>query len=168
MLSLDFLEGLEWWLMMSHLDEVIQVATSSSAVGNLVIFFLDRWEMFVLHPSTKILDSCQALLNFIDWWLVMFCLDELFQVTTRSSAVSNSVTFSLTEERCSFFIPPQNFPTAVKHFSIYWVMTDDVSFEWGHTSCNQFPNSCQALLHLLSDDWWCLIWMRLYKLQPGL
>ncbi len=156
MLSLDFLEGLEWWLMMSHLDEVIQVATSSSAVGKLVIFFLDRWEMFVLHPSTKILDSCQALLNFIDWWLVMFCLDELFQVTTRSSAVSNSVTFSLTEERCSFFIPPQNFPTAVKHFSIYWVMTDDVSFEWGHTSCNQIFSAVGNSVTFFSTDERCL------------
>jgi len=102
-------------------------------------FFLDRWEMFVLHPSTKNPDSCQALLNFIEWWLVMFCLDELFQVTTRSSAASNSVNFFSIDERCSFFIPQQKNPTAVKHF---WI--------------------------LLIDDWSCFVWMRFFKLQPGL
>jgi len=46
----------------------------------------------------------------------MFCLDEVFQVTTRSSAASNSVSFFSIDERCSFFIPPQKTPTAVKHF----------------------------------------------------
>ncbi len=43
-------------------------------------------------------------------------LDEVIQAATRSSAVSNSVTFFSTDERCSFFIPAQKLPTAVKHF----------------------------------------------------
>jgi len=43
-------------------------------------------------------------------------LDEVMQAGTRSSAVSNSVTFFWTDERCSFFILPQKVPTAVKHF----------------------------------------------------
>ena len=31
-------------------------------------FFLDRWEVFVLHPCTKTPDSCQALFEFY-WWM---------------------------------------------------------------------------------------------------
>ncbi len=102
-------------------------------------FFLDRWEMFVPHPLTKTPDSCQALLNFIDWRLMMSHLHEVVQIAARFLAASNSVTFFSTDERCSFLIPWQKLPTAVKHF---WI--------------------------LLSDNWWCLICMRLYKLQPGL
>ena len=84
-------------------------------------------------------DSCQALLNFIECWLIMFCLNEVIQAATRSSAVSNSVAFFSTDERCSFFIPPQKVPTAVKHFCI-----------------------------LLIDDWSFLVWTRSCKLPPGL
>ena len=102
-------------------------------------FFLNRWEMFVPHPLTKTPDSCQALLNFIDWRLMMSHLHEVVQIAARFLAASNSVTFFSTDERCSFLIPWQKLPTAVKHF---WI--------------------------LLSDNWWCLICMRLYKLQPGL
>ena len=86
MLSLDFLKGLEWWLMMSHLDEVIQVATSSSAVGKLVIFFLDRWEMFVLHPSTKTPTAVKHfwILLIDDWscfvWMSFFKLQPGLQL----------------------------------------------------------------------------------------
>ncbi len=73
-------------------------------------------------------------------------------------------------------------------------MTDHVSFEWAFTSynqvfsCKQFvdifldgwevlfvlqtstkiPDSCQALLNFMVDDLWCLVWMKWYKLQPGL
>ncbi len=125
-------------------------------------------------------DSCQALLNFIEWWLIMFCLNEVTQVAARSSAASNSVTFFSIDERCSFLIPPQKTPTAVKHFWI--LLIDDWScFVWMsffklqpgkqfgdlffdrrevfvlHPS-TKFLDSCQALLYLLSDDWWCLIW----------
>jgi len=82
-------------------------------------------------------DSCQALLSFIQWWLVMFCLEEVMQVAARGSAVSNSVTFFSTDERCSFFIPPQKTPTAVKHFEFYWVMTSHVWLGRGHASCRQ-------------------------------
>ncbi len=102
-------------------------------------FFLDRWEMFVPHPLTKNPDSCQALLNFIEWWLMMSHLNEVIQVAARSLAASTSVTFISTDERCSFFIPWEKIPTAVKHF---WIS--------------------------LSDDWSCFVWMRLYKLQSGL
>ncbi len=68
-------------------------------------FFLDRGEMFVLHPSTKNPDSCQALLNFIEWWLMTSHLNEVIQVAARSSAASNSVIFFSTDERCSFLNP---------------------------------------------------------------
>ncbi len=102
-------------------------------------FFLDRWKMFVPHPLTKSPDSCQALLNFIEWWLMMSHLNEVIQVAARSLAASTSVTFISTDERCSFFIPWEKIPTAVKHF---WIS--------------------------LSDDWSCFVWMRLYKLQSGL
>ncbi len=79
---------------MSHLNEVIQVAARSLAASNSVTFFsTDKRCLFrtkeVPHPSIENPDSCQALLNFIEWWLIMFCLNELSQVTTRSSAVSN-------------------------------------------------------------------------------
>ncbi len=84
----------------------------------------------------------------------MFCLNTLLQVTTRSSAVSNSLTFFSTDlsERCSFLIPEQNFPTAVKHFWIYWVMTDDVLFGWGHTGCNQVNSCNQIWRHCLTNE----------------
>ncbi len=143
-------------------------------------FFLDRWEMFVPLPSTKKPDNCQALLNFIEWWLVMFCLEEVMQVAARSSAVGNSVTFFSTDERCSFFIPPQKNPTAVKHFWIFWLMTSHVLLEWAFTfydqvlSCKHFgdffldkwevfvlypltknPDSCQALLNFI--EWWLMM-----------
>jgi len=126
-------------------------------------FFLDRWEVFILHSSTKTLTAVEHFLkkrkgkttpfgvnlmrsqvlyraaqvhflNFVDWWLIMSHLSELLQVTTRSSAVSNSVAFFWTDERCSFFIPPQK--------------------PW-------------QLSNLSSADWWCLIWMRSYNVQPG-
>jgi len=76
-------------------------------------------------------------------------------------------------------------------FEFYWLMTGHVLFGWAFSSYNQvfsckqfgdffldrrevfvlhpstkFPDSCQTLFNLLSDDWWCLIWMRSYKLQP--
>ena len=76
-------------------------------------FFLDRWEMFVPHPLTKNPDSCQALLNFIEWWLMMSHLNEVIQVAARSLAASNLVIFFSTDERCSFFIPPQKILTVV-------------------------------------------------------
>ncbi len=101
-------------------------------------FFLDRWEVFILHSFTKTLTAVEHFLNFIDWWLIMSHLSELLQVTIRSSAVSNSVTFFWTNERCSFFIPPQK-PWQLS--STFWI--------------------------LLLDDWWYSVWMRLYKLQPG-
>ncbi len=118
-----------------------------------------------VHPSTK---KCRALTSWKDlgvWW-IMFCLNEVVQVTTRSLAVSNSVTFFSTDERWLFFIPPQNIPTAVKPFWIFWLMTNHVSFERGHAGCNQvfsckqfgdtdWLNACQAakVIHK------CYVWM---------
>ncbi len=43
-------------------------------------------------------------------------------------------------------------PTAVKHFKIYWVMTDHVSFEWGYTSCSQVF-SCKQFGDFSLDRW---------------
>ncbi len=114
--------------------------------------FLNISEMFVPHPLTKNPDSCQALFAFIEWWLIMFCLNELLQVTTRSSAVSNSVTFVLTDERWSFFIPTKKNPTAVKHFEFYWVLIDHVLFGWGHASCRQIF-SCKQFGDFFLDRW---------------
>ncbi len=68
-------------------------------------FFLDRWQMFVPHTLTKNPDSCQALLNFIECWLMMSHLNEVIQVAARSLAASNLATFFSTDERCSIFIP---------------------------------------------------------------
>ena len=104
MLSLEFPKGLEWWLIMFFFEWAFTSYNQVISCKQFIDFFLDRWEMFVLHPSTINSDSCLALFEFIEWWLIMFCLNEVIQITPR----------------------------------------------------------------LLSDDWWCLIWMRLYKLQPGL
>jgi len=44
----------DWWLIMSHLNEVMQAAIRSLAASNSVTFFsTDRWEVVVLHPSQK-------------------------------------------------------------------------------------------------------------------
>ncbi len=87
------LNFIDWWLIMSHLNELLQVTTRSSAVSNSVTF---SWQMRGARSSStkKNPDSCQAHLNFIGWWLSMSHLNELLQVTIRCSAVSNSVTFS--------------------------------------------------------------------------
>ena len=74
-----------------------------------------------------------------------------------------------------------------------WVMTDDVSFGWGYTSCSQVlsckqfgdffldrwemfvlhpstktPTAVKHFWILLIDDWSCFVWMSFFKLQPGL
>ncbi len=182
-------EFIEWWLVL--FEWAFTSYNQDFSCKPFVDFFLDRWEVFVLHPSTKNPNSCQALLNSIDWWLIMSHLNEVIQVAARSLAVSNSVTFFSTDERCLFFSPPQKIPTAVKHFWIHWVMTDHVLFEWGHTiyyqvlSCKQFGDffstdqRCSffilpqklpiAIKHFLNciDGWWCSVWMRSYKLHPA-
>jgi len=195
LLSLAFLKGLECWLIMSHLNELLQVTTRSSAPSNLVTFprqmrvvrsssfhknvptavkhfwillIVDwacvsfGWTFFQvtircsavsnsvtfsrqmrdvssssLHKKSRQLSSTFCIL-LIDWWLIMFYLNEPLQFTTRSSAASNSVTFSRQMRgACSSSIKKP--PTAVKHI---WIS--------------------------LADDWACLIWMSFYKLQPGL
>ena len=87
----SILEFIYWWLMMFPLYELWQVITRSLAASNFcVTCFLtgERW------GSQKNSDSCQANLNFTDWWLIMFYFNELSQVTTRSLAASYLVTFS--------------------------------------------------------------------------
>ncbi len=51
-------------------------------------FFLDRWEIFVLHPSKKP-RQLSSTFTFIDWWLLMSHLDEVIQAATWPWAVSN-------------------------------------------------------------------------------
>jgi len=130
-----------------------------------------------LHKKFRQLSST---FEFSDWWLIMSHLNEVMQAAIRSLAASNSVTFFSTDERCSFFIPPQKIPTAVKHFWIFWLMTSHVLLEWAFTfydqvlSCKHFgdffldkwevfvlypltknPDSCQALLNFI--EWWLMM-----------
>ncbi len=77
--------------MMSHLHEVIQVAARSLAASNSVTFFStdERCSFFI--PSQTTPTAVKHFL-FIEWWLIMFSLNDLSQITTRSSAVSNWLT----------------------------------------------------------------------------
>ena len=76
---------------MSHLHEVVQVAARFLAASNSVTFFStdERCSFFI--PSQTTPTAVKHFL-FIEWWLIMFCLNDLSQVTTRSSAVSNWLT----------------------------------------------------------------------------
>ncbi len=106
--------------------------------------FVDRWE--IQSSSTKNTDSCQALVEIIHWWLIMFCLNELLQVTTRSSAASNLSTV----ERCSFFIHKMSWQLS-SSFEFYLLMTEHVSFEWDFTNYTQVF-SCKQFGEFLSTD----------------
>ncbi len=139
-----------FWMRWYKLQQVL-------SCKQFVDFFLDRWEVFVLHPSQKKHDSCQALLNFIECWLIIFCLNEVIQAATRSSAISNSVTFFLTDERCStngsLFIPSQKNPdNCLALFAFIEWCTDHVLFERAFTSYNQVF-SCKQFGDLFLDRW---------------
>ncbi len=103
----------DWWLIMSHLNELLQVATRSSAVSSVVTTFSTDERCSFLIPPQKTLT---AVKHFSFYLLIMSHLNEVIQVAARSSAVSSLVTFFSTDERCSFLIPPQKTLTVVKHF----------------------------------------------------
>ncbi len=124
------------WLMTDHvsfewaLTSYNQVISCKQFGG----FFLDRWEVFVLHSSTKTLTA----FKFIECWLMMSYLNEVIQCTTRSSALSNSVTFSRQMRGVR------------------------------SSSCHKkFRQLSSTFWILLMDDWSCSVWKRSYKLHPG-
>ncbi len=73
------LKFIEWWLIMSHLNDLLQInqVFSCKQFGD---FFLDRWETLI--PLTRHPDSCQAF--FVFYWLIMACLNKVVQVAARS------------------------------------------------------------------------------------
>ena len=114
-------------------------------------------------------------------------------VAGRSLALSTLVTFSRQMRGLGSSSFHKKSRQLSSTFELCWVMPDPVSFEWGDTSCSpvfrceQFDDFFSAderswffilpqkiltvvkhFCFLLSDDWWCFVWMRLYKLQPGL
>ena len=98
LLSLDFLKAFECWLIMFWLNELLQVTTRSLVASNSVTFSR-QMRGLCSSPLHKKPNSCRAILNFIECWLIMSHLSELLQVTTRSLAASNFVTFFSTNER---------------------------------------------------------------------
>ncbi len=115
-------------------------------------FFLDRWEMFVLHPSTKNPDSCQALLNCIEWWLSCFVWMRLHKLQPGLQLQAIRWLFSRQmRDVCSSILNKKSRQLS-STFEFYWVMTDDVSFEWGYTSCSQVF-SCKQFGDFFLDRW---------------
>ncbi len=159
------LNFIDCWLSMSHLDELLRVTIRCSAVSNSVTFSRQMRDVRSSSLHNKVLTAVWHFLHFIDWWLIMICLNSLLQVTTRSSAASNSLTFSwqMRGAHSSSTKKPRQLSST---FEFYWLMTDHVSFEWAFTSynqvfsCKQFGdidwlNACQAakVIHK------CYAWM---------
>lgn len=81
------------------------------------------------------LPQLSSIFESVYWWLLVFCLNEVVQLTTMSLAVVSCNDCFL--GRWEVFFRP--------------------------------AKSCRALfLYFLSDDWWCLIWMSFFKLQPDI
>ncbi len=170
---------------MSCLNELVQFTTRSSAASSLVNIY--RQIRGVCSSSLqKNPDSCLAIFQFIEWWLMMSHLNEVVQVAARSSAASNFGDVFSTDERSSSL--NTKIPTAVKHF---WILltADHVVTECDYTSCSQVfsckqfddfflnrwevcssfilpqkvPTAVKHILFYFIDDCWCLIWMSFYK-----
>ncbi len=109
------------------------------------------WFQNERHSSTQKMLSLDFLKGF-ECWLIMFWLNELLQVTIRSLVASNSVTFFSTDERSSFFIPPQKTQQLSSTFEFYWVLTDHVSFGWGDAGWNQVI-CCKQFGDIFLDRW---------------
>ena len=112
-------------------------------------FSTDERCLFFIHKKTP--NSCQAYLNFIGWWLSMSHLNELLQVTTRSSAVSNSVNFSRQMRGGRSSSLPKKPRQLSSIFEFHWLLIDHVLFEFGGTSYNQV-NSCKQCGDFFSTD----------------
>ena len=147
---------IECWLIMSHLDEVMQAGTRSSVVSNSVTCFSNRWEVFVLHPSTK--GSRQLSSTFCVHWVMTDHIMFRRGNTGCSQVISCKQLGDFFLDRWEVFVlhPCTKKPWQLSStFEFYCLMTDDVSFGWPHTSysqvfsCKQFGdidwlNACQA------------------------
>ncbi len=121
MLSLEFLKGLRVLIDHVSFGWGDTSNTRSLAASQFCDFFLDRWEVFILHPSTKNPDSCLALFAFYRLMTDHVLFERAFTGYNQVFSCKQFGDFFSTDERCSFFIPPQKIPTAVKHFWIDFV-----------------------------------------------
>ncbi len=102
-------------------------------------FFLDRWEMFVLHPFTK--KSWQLSSTFCIYWVMTdhVLFERAFTSYNQVFSCKQFGDFFL--DRWEMFVLP---PSTKKSRQL-----------------------SSTFLHLLNDDWSCFVWMSSYKLQPG-
>ena len=112
MLSLAFLKGLECWLSMSHLNELFEIATRSSAPSNLVTF---PRQMRGVRSSSFHKMFRQLSSTFEFYWLLTEHVSFGWAFTSYNQVFSCKQfgDFFSTDERCSFFIPPQKILTVV-------------------------------------------------------
>ena len=143
--NLEFSKGLEWWLIISHLNELLQVTSRCSAASSSVNFsqwiFLSTVERCpFLIPSHN---SCQAFLNLItdDWlWFLLtadYVLSEcgLYEMQPGLFSCKQLGDFFSTDVRSAH-------KKVLTVFKPIWI--------------------------LLSDDWSRSSWTSFYKSQPGL
>ena len=76
------------WIWLYELQPDLLAASSSVTFSRQM-----RGVSFFIFPQNSCHDSYQAILNFIDWWLSVSHLNEILQVTFKSSVSSSSVNF---------------------------------------------------------------------------
>ncbi len=138
-------------LIMSHLNKVIQVAAKSLAASSSLTF--SRQMRGVRSSSLhKNPDSCQALLHLlsVDWscsvWMRWYKLPPGLQLQAIRWLFSRQMT-----DVCSSYLNKKSRQLS-STFEFHWVLIDDVSFEWGYTSCSQVF-SCKQFGDFFLDRW---------------
>ena len=88
--NLEFSKGLVWWVIMSHLNESLQLTTRCSAASSSVTFVSTDKSSFLI-PQHKIRTAVKHFLYFINWsWPVWI---RWYKLQPGLSAANSSVKF---------------------------------------------------------------------------
>ena len=141
-----------WWFQNSTVDERHSSTQNLLSLDFLKGFFLDRWEVFVLHPSTKIQ---QLSSTFQVYWVLTDHVSFGWGDAGWNQVFSCNQFGDFFLDRWEVFIlhPSTKSPDSCQAlFEFYWWMTDDVSFEWAFTSYNQVL-SCKQFGDFSLNRW---------------
>ena len=141
-----------WWLIMSHLNELLQVTTRSLAASSSLIFFsTDERCCSFFKPPQK---SLTAVKHFWILWLMTYDVSFEWSGTSYNQVLSCSQFGDFLLDGWEVFIlhPSTKKPRQLSStFEFYLLMTDHVSFGWGGTGCCQVF-SCKQFSVFFSTD----------------